>query len=82
LVEQLRSENLYLRERLEEADRQQARMLDQLAEERRRADVLQLRAIGTGEPPPTRSSEAPGSPRSDDQPLQGLRTWWRRLWRS
>jgi hypothetical protein len=27
-------------------------------------------------------SEPPGSPRSDDQPLQALRTWWRRLWSS
>jgi hypothetical protein len=79
LIKQLRSENLYLRERLEEADRQQAQMLDQLAEERRRADVLQLRAIGTGETPTT-SSEAPGSPRGDDQPVHGLRAWWRRLW--
>lgn len=82
LIEQLRSENLYLRERLEEADRQQAQMLGQLAEERQRADVLQLRAIGTGETSPNTPSEAPGSSESDDQPLQGVRAWWKRWWSS
>jgi len=72
LVEHLRGEVTYLRERLENA-------MGQLEAERQRADVLQLRAIGTGETPTT-SSEAPGSPRGDDQPVHGLRAWWRRLW--
>jgi hypothetical protein len=42
----------------------------------------QLKQLSAGETPPTTLSEAPGSPRSDDQPLQGLRAWWRRLWGS
>jgi hypothetical protein len=42
----------------------------------------QLKQLTAGTPPPTTSSEAPESPRSDDQPLQGLRAWWRRLWGS
>jgi hypothetical protein len=42
----------------------------------------QLKQLTAGETPPTTSAEAPESPRSDDQPLQGLRTWWRRLWGS
>ena len=65
LIEQLRSDNLYLRERLEEADRQQAQMLDQLAEERRRADVLQL-AASTG----TRQ-DTPRSLQMSDTGLRG-----------
>ena len=82
LVAHLEGEVAYLRERLEEADRQQAQMLGQLAEERQRADVLQLRAIGTGETSPNTPSEAPGSSESDDQPLQGVRAWWKRWWSS
>lgn len=78
LVEHLQGEVAYLRERLEEADRQQARMLGQLADERQRADVLQLRAIGSGAP--DTSHDTSESPRSDDTVLQALRTWWRRLW--
>ena len=77
LIEQLRSENRYLRERLEEADRQQTQMLDQLAEERRRADVLQ--ALGTGTTPDT-SPEAPQSPVRDGTGQSGV-LWIRRLWR-
>ena len=42
----------------------------------------QLKQLPSGKIPPSPSSEAPGSPRSDDQPSQGLRTlraWLRRL---
>jgi hypothetical protein len=45
----------------------------------------QLKQLGTGETRPDTSSEAPGSPKSDDQSSQGLRTlraWLRRLWGS
>ncbi len=42
--------------------------------------VEQRPVLTAGTTPPTTSSEAPGSPRSEDQPLHGLRTWWRRLW--
>ncbi len=38
--------------------------------------------LTAGETPPTTSSDASGSPMSDDQPVHGLRTWWRRLWGS
>ncbi len=74
VLEELRNDKRYLQEQLDRA-------LRQLEAERQRADVLQLRAIGTGETPTT-SSEAPGSPRGDDQPVHGLRAWWRRLWGS
>ncbi len=70
LIEQVRSENRYLRERLEEADRKQAQMLDQLAEERRRADVLQL-AASTGP-----RQDTPGSPQTRESQVQGL---WHRV---
>jgi hypothetical protein len=40
----------------------------------------QLKQLSAGETPPTTLSEAPGSPRGDDQPVHGLRAWWRRLW--
>jgi hypothetical protein len=41
-----------------------------------------LKQLTAGTPPSTTPPEAPGSPRSDDQPLQGLKDWWRRLWGS
>ncbi len=74
LIEQLRSENLYLRERLEEADRQQAQMLEQFAEERRRADVLQL-AASTGT-----HQDTPESPQTSETKPQGVLAWLRRWW--
>jgi hypothetical protein len=40
----------------------------------------QLKQLSAGETPPTTSSEAPGSPQTNDTGLQGLRAWWRRLW--
>ena len=76
LIEQLRSENRYLRERLQDADRRQAQMLEQLAEERRRADVLQL-AASTGN-----LQDTPGSPQTSETGLRGLLDRLRRLWPS
>ncbi len=49
-------------------------------QERARSLEGQLIALNPGETTPSRSSEASGSPRSDDQPVHGLRAWWRRLW--
>ncbi len=63
LVEHLQGEVAYLRERLEDA-------MGQLAEERRRADVLQL-AASTGA-----HQDTPGSTESDDTGPRGL---WVRL---
>jgi hypothetical protein len=40
----------------------------------------QLKQLTAGTTPPTTPSEAPGSPRTNDQPVHGLRAWWRRLW--
>jgi len=63
----------------------------ELADLREAAAVWQIRArqaeerlleLSAGETTTTTSSEAPRSSRSDDQPLQGLRAWWRRLWGS
>jgi len=76
LVDHLRGEVTYLRERLEEADRQRGYLQQQLEAERQRADVLQ--ALGTGTTPET-ASEAVGSPQSDGTGQGGIWTWWRRL---
>jgi hypothetical protein len=81
LVAHLEGEVAYLRERLEEADRQRGSLQRQLEAERQRADVLQLRAIGSGTP--DTASDTPQGARTHDTGLQGLRTlrlWWRRLW--
>ena len=77
LVAHLEGEVTYLRERLEEADRQRGSLQQQLEQERQRADVLQ--ALGTGTTPDT-SPEAVGSPESDDQAPSGIWAWMRRLW--
>ncbi len=70
LLEELRNDKRYLQEQLDRA-------LRQLEAERQRADVLQLRAIGTGE---TSSSEATGSPQANETGPRGLwarvRRWW------
>jgi hypothetical protein len=76
LVAHLEGEVTYLRERLEEADRQRGYLQQQLEHERERADVLQ--ALGTGTTPDT-AQEAPGSPQSDDRGPTGIRAWRRRL---
>jgi hypothetical protein len=82
LIEHMQEEIAYLRTEL-------AKRSHELATERERSDVLQREALGriealtAGETSSrASSSEAPASPRSDDQPLQGLRAWWRRLWGS
>jgi hypothetical protein len=67
LVTHLQEEVVYLRERLEDA-------MGQLAEERRRADVLQLTARTDA------SQEATEAPQSDESPLKGIRGWWHRIW--
>ena len=77
LVAHLEGEVTYLRERLEEADRQRGYLQQQLEHERQRADVLQ--ALGTGTTSET-PQDAVGSPRSDDPALSGIVAWWRRLW--
>jgi hypothetical protein len=79
LVAHLEGEVTYLRERLEEADRQRGYLQQQLEQERQRADVLQ--ALGTGTTPDT-SPEAPGSPQTNEPAPTGVLAWWRRLWRS
>ncbi len=68
LLEELRNDKRYLQDQLDRA-------LRQLEAERQRADVLQLRAIGTGE---TSLSEATGSSPANDTGLRGIRAWWRR----
>ena len=78
LVDHLRGEVTYLRERLEEADRQRGYLQQQLESERQRSDVLQ--ALGTSTPSDT-PTIAPGSHRSDEPPATGIRAWVRRLWR-
>ncbi len=76
LVDHLRGEVTYLRERLEEADRQRGYLQQQLERERQRADVLQ--ALGTGTTSET-SPEAGGSPQTSEPAPTGLVAWWRRL---
>ncbi len=70
LVAHLEGEVTYLRERLDEADRQRGSLQRQLEAERQRADVLQLRAINTG--PPDTPPDASGSTERDDRGLQGV----------
>ena len=74
LVTHLQEEVTYLRERLEDA-------MGQLAEERRRADVLQREALGRIEAlaatvdrqPPTENAPEPvGSTESSETPVQGV----------
>jgi hypothetical protein len=78
LVAHLEGEVTYLRERLEEADRQRGYLQQQLEQERQRADVLQ--ALGTGTTSDT-SPEAVGVPETNESAPTGIWTWWRRLWR-
>jgi len=80
MIEHMQEEIAYLRTEL-------AQRSHELATERERSDVLQREALGriealtTGEIVPETRQDTSESPRSDDQPLQGLRTWWHRLWR-
>lgn len=81
MIEHLRhleGEVEYLRERLEEADRQRGSLHRQLEAERERADILQLRAIGSGAP--DAPQEPRGSPERDDTGLRALWDRLRRLW--
>lgn len=77
LVDHLRGEVLYLRERLEEADRQRGYLQQQLERERQRADVLQ--ALGTGTTPDN-APEAVGSPPANETEPQGFWDRLRRFW--
>ena len=77
MVDHLRGEVTYLRERLEEADRQRGYLQQQLEAERQRADVLQ--ALGTGTTSET-SPEAVESPQESDPAPSGVLAWWKRLW--
>jgi hypothetical protein len=86
LVDHLQSEVTYLRERLEEAERERERILQQMANERERFDVIHRTALGRIEaltattedrqgsldPSGTRP-DAPGSTESDENPPKG--TW-------
>jgi hypothetical protein len=72
LIEHMQEEIGYLRTEL-------AKRSQELATERERSDVLQREALGRiealtagGTTPPSTPSEAPGSPKSDGQPAQGL----------
>ena len=78
LVDHLRGEVTYLRERLEEADRQRGYLQQQLEAERQRADVLQ--ALGTDTTPET-ASEAVESPERDGSTPTGVLAWVKRVWR-
>jgi septal ring factor EnvC (AmiA/AmiB activator) len=69
LLEELRRDKAYLQDLLD-------RTLAQLAAERERADVLQLRAIGTGETSPEPASEPPGAPQTNETGPRGV---WDRL---
>jgi hypothetical protein len=77
LVDHLRGEVTYLRERLEEADRQRGYLQQQLEAERQRADVLL--ALGAGTTSET-SPEAGESPQTSDPAPTGVLAWWKRLW--
>lgn len=92
LVEQLRSENDYLRGRLEEADRQRDTMLQQMADERERFDVIHRAALGRIEaltatvadgqerqPSTEHAPEPVETPESDESPLQRVRALLHRL---
>jgi len=76
LVAHLEGEVTYLRERLEEADRQRGYLQQQLEAERQRSDVIQ--ALGAGTTSDT-VANASGSPVHDETPATGLVAWWRRL---
>ncbi len=78
LVAHLEGEVTYLRERLEEADRQRGYLQQQLEAERQRADLLQ--ALGTGTTSET-APEGPGSPERDGSTPTGIWTWVKRVWR-
>ena len=77
LVDHLRGEVTYLRERLEEADRQRGYLQQQLEAERQRADVLQ--ALGAGTTPDT-SPEAVESPQANEIEPHGFWDRVRRFW--
>jgi len=77
LVTHLEGEVTYLRERLEEADRQRGYLQQQLEAERQRADVLQ--ALGTSTTPET-APEAVGGPPANGTEQGGIWRWIRRLW--
>jgi len=79
LVDHLRGEVTYLRERLEEADRQRGYLQQQLESERQRSDVIQ--ALGAGTPSET-ATNAVGSPRTNENTPTGVVAWVKRLWRS
>ena len=75
LVEHLQGEVTYLRERLEEADRQRGYLQQQLEQERQRADVLQAIAGGQTsepEPAPDAATIAPASPLRDAPARSGV----------
>ena len=78
LVDHLRGEVTYLRERLEEADRQRGYLQQQLERERQRADVLQ--ALDAGTTPGTAPEAARASP-ANDRGTSGVWTWLKRVWR-
>jgi len=77
LVAHLEGEVTYLRERLEEADRQRGSLQQQLEQERQRADVLQ--ALGTGTTSDT-SPEAVESPRTNETAPTGIWAWVKQWW--
>jgi len=84
LVAHLEGEVTYLRERLEEADRQRGYLQQQLEHERQRADVLQALGTGTTSATPAEpthdNTEAPQVPQKGDPAPTGLVAWWKRLW--
>ena len=75
MVDHLRGEVTYLRERLEEADRQRGYLQQQLEDERRRTDVIQALATSTTSDTVTNAVE---SPESDRSPSTGVMGWVRR----
>ena len=87
LIEQLRSENDYLRAELSARSRE-------LAAERERADVLMREALGrievltagpvadAGENAPRSTQDAPGDEGAGDMADDAPAPWWRRWWRS
>jgi len=77
LVDHLRGEVTYLRERLEEADRQRGYLQQQLEAERQRADVLQALGAGTT---PDNIPEAVESPQTSETEPHGFWDRMRRFW--
>ena len=65
LVEHLQGEVIYLRDRLEEAERERERVLQRMADERERFDVIHRTALDRIEALAARV-EAPESPESDE----------------